>query len=567
MHMPIDVDISSLSKDELLSLLNAVSRENDELTSERASLRAERDFCIAELDKLRALVAQQNRALYGPKSERFDPDQLQLGIEDMEQSIGTAEAAEEERQKKKPEDERKPRPPRNNNRGALPDHLPQDHVTIEPEDKNCPDCGAEMHVIGEDVTKQLDHVPAQLKVRVIHRPRYGCRCCECAPVQAPAPERPITGGMATEALLAHVLVSKYGDHLPLYRQCQIFARQGIKLDRATLANWVGRTCWWLSPLQQLVLDHVLAATKIFADDTTVPVLDPGRGRTKTGRLWAYARDDRPWQGALPPAVAYLYSEDRKGKHPISHLAGFKGVLQCDGYSSFFTLAKERPDGDVTIAQCWAHLRRRFFEIHKQLQAMVDEKQGRRPPKKTSLTPVDRLADMPIATEALCRIAALYAVEEEIRGKTADDRRAARQARSKPLVDDLHAWFMARLAEVAGKSKLAEAIRYGLGHWAGLCVFLDDGRVEMDTNTVERTIRPIKLTKKNALFAGGDGGGRSWATVATLIESCRLNGVEPYAYLKDILERMVAGHPNNRLAELLPWTWKTLYAPGLKPSAV
>lgn len=565
--MKRDVDISSMSKEELISLLNTVSIDIVNLASERDSLRAERDLYLAEVDKLRAIVAQQVRALHGPRSEKLDRDQLQLGLEDMEQTIGTAEAAQEAQEEKKPEAERKPRAPRNNNRGALPDHLPEEHVTIEPEDKNCPDCGGEMHVIGEDVTKQLDHVPAQLKLKVVHRPRYGCRCCECAPVQAPAPERPITGGMATEALLAHVLVSKFADHLPLYRQSQIFARQDIKLDRATLANWVGRACWWFSPLQEMVLAHVLAATKIFADDTTVPVLDPGRGRTKIGRFWAYAIDDRPWQGTLPPAVAYLYTEDRKGKHTIGHLAGFKGVLQCDGYSSFFTLAKERPDRDVTVAQCWAHLRRRFFEIHKQLQAMAEVPQGKQSSKKKRPPmPVDRPADMPIATEALCRIAALYAIEEEIRGKTADDRHAARQARSKPLVDELHDWFMTCLAEIPGKGKLAEAIRYGLGHWNGLCVFLDDGRVEMDTNTVERSIRPIKLTRKNALFAGSDGGARSWATVSTLIESCKLNEVEPYAYLKDVLERMVAGHPINRLAELLPWNWKTLYAPGLKPAA-
>jgi transposase len=537
------------------------------VAAERESLRVERDLYIAEVDKLRALVAQQNRALYGPKSERFDPDQMQLGLEDMEQTIGTAEAAQEDQESKKPEGERKPRAPRHNNRGALPEHLPEVHVTIEPEDKACPDCGGEMHVIGEDVAKQLDHVPAQLRVRVVHRPKYGCRCCECAPVQAPAPERPITGGMATEALLAHILVSKFADHLPLYRQCQIFTRQGLKLDRATLANWVGRACWWLSPLQQLVLAHILAAGKIFADDTPVPVLDPGRGRTKTGRLWAYALDDRPWQGALSPAVAYLYAEDRKGKHPIGHLAGFKGVLQCDGYSSFFTLARERPAGEVTVAQCWSHCRRRYFEIHARLQAMAAEKAGRPPPKRKPMIPGDRLDDAPIATEALSRIAALYTIEDDIRGKTAEERRVARQARSKPLVDDMHTWLMARLAEVSGKSKLAEAIRYTLGHWNGLCVFLDDGRVEMDTNTVERAIRPIKLTKKNALFAGSDGGGRSWACVATLVESCKLVGVEPYAYLKDVLERMVAGHPINRLDELLPWNWKTLYAPASQPAAI
>lgn len=526
--MSISIDVPPNNENSLENVLGS-------LIAERDSLRIERDVYRAEIDKLRALIAQQNRALYGPRSEKLDPDQLQLGLEDSEQAIGTAEAAQDDHEKKTPQT---PRPPRHHNRGALPEHLPRDHVTIEPDDRHCPECGHAMHVIGEDVAEQLDHIPAQLRVKVIHRPRYGCRCCECAPVQAPAPERPITGGMATEALLAHVLVSKFADHLPLYRQSQIFARQGISLDRSTLANWVGRSCWWFKPLHQLLLGSILASTKIFADDTTVPVLDPGRGKTKTGRLWAYARDDRPWQGTAPPAVAYLYSEDRKGKHPIAHLAGFKGVLQVDGYSSFHTLARERKDASVTIAHCWSHTRRKFFEIHK------------RAPEAATATASD-----PIATEALQRIAALYAIEQDIRGKTADERRTERQARSRPLVADLKTWLMARLGEISGKSDLAKAIRYALGHWDGLCVFLDDGRVEMDTNTVERAIRPIKLTKKNALFAGSDGGGENWACVASLIESCKLNGVEPYAYLKDILRRMVEGHPINRLQELLPWNWK------------
>jgi len=528
MYMNKHRDVTSLGKEELISLVN--------------TLIGERDAYVAEIDRLRALIAQQKRALFGARSEKLDPDQLQLGLEDSEQALGAAEAAQEANEKAKPDAARTAKPPRKNNRGALPAHLPREHVTIEPEDKSCPECRGPMHVIGEDVAEQLDFVPAQFKVKVIHRPRYGCRCCECAPVQAPAPDRPIDGGMATEALLAHVLVSKYGDHLPLYRQCQIFSRQGIDLDRSTLANWVGRSCWWFKPLHDRLLTAILASTKIFADDTTVPVLDPGRGRTKTGRLWAYARDDRPWQGTAPPAVAYVYTEDRRGVHPITHLAGFNGVLQVDGYSSFEKLARERADGGVTVAHCWAHTRRKFFELHKDLP----------PPKKGAASAT---IEEPIATEALRRIAALYAIEEEIRGLTEAERRAARQSRSKPLVDALGVWLAARLEEISGKSELAKAIRYAIGHWPGLCLFLEDGRVEMDTNTVERSIRPIKLTKKNALFAGSDGGGRHWACVASLIETCKLNGVEPYAYLRDILLRLVGGHPIHRLDELLPWNWK------------
>ncbi|TMJ44337.1 MAG: IS66 family transposase, partial [Alphaproteobacteria bacterium] len=282
----------------------------------------------------------------------------QLGLEEVEQSLGAAQAgvAGEPPTDKKATGERKP-PQRN--RGALPAHLPRVEIIIDVEDKRCPCCGGAMHVIGEDVSEMLDVVPALYRVKRIRRPRYGCRGCESAVVQAPAPERPLTGGIATEAVLAQVLVAKYSEHLPLYRQAQIFARNGIDLDRSTLANWVGRTCWWLRPLAELLLGTILSSPKIFADDTPVPVLDPGRGRTKTGRLWSYARDDRPWQGSLPPAVAYVYSENRQGVHPRSHLAEFTGVLQVDGYTGFNRLSGERPAGSVELAFCWAHVRRKF----------------------------------------------------------------------------------------------------------------------------------------------------------------------------------------------------------------
>jgi transposase len=332
-------------------------------------------------------------------------------------------------------------------------------------------------VIGEDVAEMLDVVPALYQVKVIRRPRYGCRGCEGAVVQAPAPERPVTGGIATEAVLAQVLVAKYSDHLPLYRQAQIFARHGIDLDRSTLANWVGRACWWLHPLAELLLGSILSSPKIFADDTPVPVLDPGRGRTKTGRLWSYARDDRPWQGPLPPAVAYVYSENRQGAHPQSHLAAFTGVLQVDGYAGFNRV------GSVELAFCWAHARRKFFDFH-------------------------HATGSPIAAEALQRIAELYQIEARIRGRPPDERVRIRQTESRPLVEAMKTWLEAKLARVSAKSTLAEAIRYALRHWRGLGLFLSNGRVEIDSNTVERTIRPIKLGAKNHLFAGSDGGAES-----------------------------------------------------------
>src|SRR5690348_16917011 len=307
---------------------DTVLAERDAARTERDLVREQHDVAQAEVEKLRLLIRQLQRNRFGRGSERLDPDQLQLGLEDLEQTAAAAEAAQEEVATRSGA----PRPPRvrRRNLGALPAHLPRVEVLVDVEDKSCPGCGGAMHVIGEDTSEMLDLVPAQLRVKVIRRPRYGCRACEEAVVQAPAPERPVTGGMATEALLAHVLVAKFSDHLPLYRQAQIFARQGIALDRSTLCDWVGRACWWLEPLWRLVRRHVMASTRIFADDTPLPVLDPGRGRTKTGRLWGYAVDDRPWGGATPPAVVYLYAADRKGEHPAAHLAGLTGVLQVDG---------------------------------------------------------------------------------------------------------------------------------------------------------------------------------------------------------------------------------------------
>src|SRR4051795_928670 len=437
--------------------------ERDAARTERDLAREERDAAQAELEKLRLLIRQLQRNRFGRRSERLDPDQLQLGLEDLEQAVAAAEAAREEVAAMSGA----PRAPRarRRNLGALPAHLPRVEVLLDVEDKSCPCCGGAMHVIGESREEMLDIVPAQLRVRGIRRPRYACLACQEAVVQAPAPERPITGGMATEALLAHVLVAKFSDHLPLYRQAVIFARQGIDLDRSTLCDWVGRACWWLEPLWHLLRQHVMSSTRIFADDTTLPVLDPGRGRTKTGRLWGYAVDDRPWNGSMPPAVVYLYAEDRRGEHPAAHLAEFQGVLQVDGYSGFKSLLAGRPPDQIRLAFCWAHCRRRFYELHRSMGS-------------------------PLAEEVLRRIGELYKVEAEIRGRSAEERRTVRQERSRPIVDALHGWLTVQLARVSGKSGLAEAIRYALRHWTGLVLFLDDGRLELDTNTIERAIRPI-----------------------------------------------------------------------------
>ena len=518
----------------LMSMLEAQNGAVERLRVERDTFRAERDTANAEVEKLQLIIKQLTRSRYGAPSEKLDSDQLQLVLEEVEQSLGAAQTGVEGEPPidQKATGERKP-PQRN--RGALPAHLPRVEIVIDVEDKRCPCCGAAMHVIDEDVSEMLDVVPALYRVKVIRRPRYGCRGCESAVVQAPAPERPLTGGMATEALLAQVLVAKYSDHLPLYRQAQIFARNGIDLDRSTLANWVGRAGWWLRPLAELLLGTVLSSPKLFADDTPVPVLDPGRGRTKTGRLWSYARDDRPWQGPLPPAVAYVYSENRQGVHPRSHLAEFAGVLQVDGYTGFNRLTADRPAGAVELAFCWAHVRRKFFDFH-------------------------HATGSPIAAEALRRIAELYRIEERIRGRSSDQRASSRQAESRPLIDAMKSWLEGELGRVSAKSVLAEAIRYALRHWKGLGLFLDDGRVEIDSNTVERTIRPIKLGAKNHLLAGSDGGAESWTVVASLIQTAKLNEVEPFAYLRDVLERIVSGKTKaNELGSLLPSAWKASYA--------
>ena len=365
-----------------------------------------------------------------------------------------------------------------------------------------------------------------LRVLRIRRPRYGCRTCGTIH-QAPAPERPIAKGLASPALLAHVLVAKYCDHLPLYRQSQIFARQGVKLNRSTLANWVGGAAWWLEPLRARLAEQVFASGKLFADDTPLPVLDPGRGRTRTGRLWVYARDDRPWAGSDPPAAVYFYSQDRKAERPAAHLNRFRGVLQVDGYAGFERLTAR---GDIVLAACWAHTRRKFYDVHQ-------------------------ATDSPIAAEALRRIAELYAIDQDIRGQSADARRSIRSLRSRPLAEDMKTWLEKQLCRVPPRGGLAEAIRYALARWTALCRFLDDGRIELDTNTVERAIRPVALGRKNHLFAGSDGGADRWAIVASLIATAKLNDVEPYAYLKDVLERMTNGHPMSHIDDLLPWNWK------------
>ena len=386
----------------------ALEIERDTVLAERDAVLAERDAAQAEIEKLRLLIRQLQRGRFGRRSEKLDPDQLQLGLEDLEQTAAAAEAAQEEVAARSST----PRPPRvrRRNLGALPAHLPRVEVLVDVEDKSCPCCGGALHVIGEDTSEMLDIVPAPaagegdppppLRLPGLRggggaSPRAGTAGHRRDGDRGPARAR--AGGQVRRF---PALVPPGGDLRPA---------RASTLDRSTLCDWVGRACWWLEPLWRLLRRHVMASTRIFADDTTLPVLDPGRGRTKTGRLWGYAIDDRPWGGSTPPAVVFLYAEDRKGEHPAAHLAEFRGILQVDGYGGFKSLLESRPPGEIRLAFCWAHCRRRFYDIHQ-------------------------ATGSPLAEEALRRIGELYRIEAEIRGRPAEERRAVRQERSKPLVD-------------------------------------------------------------------------------------------------------------------------------------
>lgn len=532
--------------------LSALQEERNSAISERDSLKEERDHfktvyeeAEAERQRLDGVLQTLLRRQSGPKAERLDPEQFQLALENIEQDRATA-AAQEEAAAGDPEESRRRRRKASakRNLGHLPEHLPHDEIRIEPEDTSCPCCGGAMHEIGVETTKRLHIIPMKLRVRVIHRPKYGCRSCAEAVVQAPAPDSIIPGGLPTEALLAHIAVAKYQDGSPLYRQCQIFARDGITLDRQTLADWLGRTAWWVMGLWERLVANVLDSPKLFVDDTYLPVLDKqaaaakakGKKATRTGYLWGLARDDAPWQGDRPPAVAYVYTEDRVYARAAEVLAGYTGILQVDGWGGFKRLigkedATKADVGPVTLAYCWAHGRRGFFDLHQSTGS-------------------------PIAEEVLRRISLLYQIEDTIRGQPPDMRKAVRQERSKPVVDALKGYLDEQLGRVSGKMPVAKAMRYLLTHWDGLCVFLADGRVEIDSNSIERRHRVVATVRRNSLFAGSDAGARSWALFTSLIQTARLNDVDPVAWLTDVLERMASGAVKaNELDYLLPWNWK------------
>jgi transposase len=482
--------------------------------AQRAELIAKHaELCshAAEIERLKLLIAKLKRLQFGRRSETWEREigQLELRLEELQVSTAPAPAAE-------PAAAEKTQPVRR----ALPEHLPRERVVHEPA-CNCPDCGAPMRKIGEDVSEVLDYLPARFKVIRHVRPKLACPSCERI-VQAPAPSRPIERSVAGTGLLAHILTAKYADHLPLYRQAQIYAREGVELERSTMAEWVGGCFRLVDPLIEALARYVLSAGKLHADDTPVPVLDPGRGRTKTGRLWTYVRDDRPAGSKQAPAVLFRYAPDRRGERPRGHLAQFSGILQADAYAGFGHLYGER----IQEAACWAHARRPFYDLH---QANAS----------------------PIAAEALERIGALYAIESEIRGRPPDERAGIRQARAGPLLESLREWLRQTLVRVSKKSELAKAIGYVLTRWTALTRYRDDGRIEIDNNAAERALRAVALGRKNYLFCGSDAGGERAAAMYSLIGTAKLNGLDPEAYLRYVIER-IADHPINRVEEFLPW---------------
>lgn len=510
-------------RDELANLPTDV----DALRALVLSITAERDALLEQNERLQHLLLKLKRLQFGHKSERLPEDQRQLALEDLEQAVAQVQATVEKRD---PELRKQNVAQRRASRGALPVHLPRIEITLTPDDTDCPCCRAPMAVIGEDKSERLDVIPVQYRVIVTRRPKYACRACEGTIIQEAAPPRLIEGGIPTEAMVAHVAVARFADHQPLYRQAQMMTRQGVMLDRSTLASWIGYAAAEVAPVVARLREIVLSSGRVFADETIVPVLDPGRGRTKQGYFWAIARDDRGWGGRDPPAVVYTYAPGRGHHHAQALLGGYRGILQCDGYRAYKALAP--PAGHnapaVLLAFCWSHLRREFYDLAK--------------------------AGAPIATETLSRIAALYQIETKIRGTTAEHRLAVRRAESQPLVDDLHAWFTAQLPKLPGRGPTAEAIRYAMNHWDGLKRFLEDGRIELDTNTIERAMRPICLSRKNSLFAGSDEGGTNWSCLASLIETCKLNQVNPQLYFTDLLTRLVNSWPQSRIDELMPWHW-------------
>jgi transposase len=495
------------------------------LLAERAAYRAELREQALRIEQLKQRIAKLQHDRFGQSSERRALlDQLELQLfeleEDQAQAETTAEIAAPQGVTVQSFERRKPA------RRPLPDHLPRERI-VYPVPSACPCCGGDLHKLGEDVTEMLELVPRQWKVIQHVREKYSCRSCEQI-TQPPAPSHPIARGRAGPGLLAHVLFGKYGLHLPLTRQSATYAREGVELDVSTLADWVGAAAATLMPLVEAIGAHVFAAERLHVDDTTVPVLDIGK--TRTGRLWTYVRDDRPFAGPAPPAAIYFYSPDRSAGHPERHLASWQGLMQADAYSGFNRLYEPgRQPGPIVEVACWAHARRYFFDLA-------------------------RLNKAPIGIEAVARIDALFAIEREINGLAPVERQRLRQERSKPLAEALGTWLREQYPKVSPNGKTAKAIAYSLNAWDALGRFLDDGRLCMSNNAAERAMRPLATGRRNWTFAGSDEGGRRAAAIYTLIETAKLNDVDPLAWLADMLARL-QDHPAKRIDELLPWNWR------------
>lgn len=506
--------------------------------AEAARLAASVRAYEALVQALRIRIARLTRQKFGPSSEKLEREveQLQLALEDLEVAVATADATPPPVMPAATNDgaSAERAAPRRRGKPRIAAATPRERIVLDPGER-CPDCGGTLRLVGEDVAEILDLIAAQLKVIETVRLKKSCRRCERI-VQPAAPTRPVSRSMAGPGLLAHILVAKYDDHLPLYRQGEILARQGVDVPRSTLIDWCGQAIGTLRPLIERIKAEVMGADRLHADDTPIRVLDPtraaGRARAvKEGRVWVYVRDDRPWRGPDPPGVAYYFSPDRRGEHPRRHLAGFAGVLQADAYAGFRKLYEGDTEGDapnIREAACWAHLRRDFHDVWQ-------------------------ATGSPIAKDALERIGALYDIERGITGQPAARRREVREAHSRPRAEAFRAWCEGQLARLPGKGDLAKALRYALKRWDAFTLFLGDGRVAIDNNPAERALRPVAIGRKNWLFAGADAGGETLADALTLIETAKLAGLNPEAYLADVLAR-INDHLVTRLDELLPWNW-------------